>query len=251
MFWGMKNMGLGHLLTKVIANFIILSSLLGCAGGGASDNGMKPTVYYKPTVSLALHQTCSETLHIYSVDEKPLAELCTKDYRNCLMQGSCFIRGQEGQVYSVNFHSMKNGVARFVEVNLDKCPFGYGVNSICLDPYFSVAADLNYHRPGDVIFVPRAVGVKTPFGETHDGYFIVRDSGGSIIGDRRFDFFTGFDSNISSSNVFAPIGFGDPKNRFEFRKVEGAEAERIRFDRGYPHIKKAIFDSGRSYYKTL
>lgn len=236
----------------ITTGLIVAGVLAGCAGSGASaDKGLKPTVYYKPTVTLAQAQSCTETFSILNLDEKPIAELCVKDYRNCLMQGSCFIRTLDDRVHSVNFHSMKNGVARFVEVDLEKCPFGYGVNSICLDPYFSVAADLNFHKAGDVIFVPRAVGAKTPHGDVHDGYFIVRDAGGSILGDRRFDFFTGFDSNISSLNIFASIGLGDPKNRFEFRKVDGEEAVQIRQRRGYPFLKKTIYDSGQNHIKRL
>lgn len=35
---------------------------------------------------------------------------------------------------------------------------------MCLDPYFTVAADLNFYKLGDVIFVPQFVGEVMPDG---------------------------------------------------------------------------------------
>ena len=60
---------------------------------------------------------------------------------------------------------------------------------MCLDPYYSVAADLDIYKLGTVVYVPSFVGVLLPSGVNHDGYFVVRDSGSSIKGYGRFDFF--------------------------------------------------------------
>lgn len=173
------------------------------------------------------------------VSGKTLTTLCNTDYDRCLMQGSCFVYNGD-KVKSFNYHSTKNSIPRFVEVDLDDCPYGYGVRSSCLDPYFSIAADLSIYKPGDVIFVPRAVGVTMPSGEVHDGFFVIRDSGGHIKGQGRFDFFTGFFNHTDRRNTLARLGFGDSNHRFEFRMANAEEAARARENRAYPKLRPDV-----------
>jgi len=218
---------------------------LGCAISKSTDGGLTPTIYYKPTVQQKNAKCSSNSLRdLLSPDGHTLATLCPDDYKSCLMQGSCFVVDGE-KVLSYNYHSTKEGVPRFIPVDLDKCPYGYGVRSSCLDPYFSVAADLKYYSPGDVIFIPRLIGAVMPNGEVHDGYLIVRDSGGGIVGEARFDFFTGFFSHLAKENTLAHLGFGDPKNRFEFRRATEEEAQEVRARRNYPGLKPKVLLEGR------
>lgn len=225
---------------RVFGTLLLLSCfLISCAGSDSSSSEeLTPTIYYKPTVQLGKTQCNSESLRdLVSPEGETLATLCEVDYRLCLMQGSCFVE-DEGELTSYNYHSTKEGVPRFVVTDLETCPFGYGVNSSCLDPYFSVAADLKVHKVGDAIFIPRLVGVDLPNGEVHDGFLVIRDAGGGITGANRFDFFTGFLDHRSRENPLARLGFGDPKNRFEFRKATAKEAAAARARRGYPGLKK-------------
>lgn len=224
----------------------LLPLLMSCAASKTTvGNSMKPTIYYKPTVYYD-DTGCSvdQLKEIQDPTGLILIILCESDYAQCLMQGSCFVLS-DGNLRSYNYHSTINGTPRFIEVNLDDCPYGYGVKSSCLDPYYSVAADLKFHKAGDVIFVPRLQGAKLPSGEVHDGFLVIRDSGGGIIGEHRFDFFTGFYNHLARPNTLARLGFGDPKNRFEYRKATEEEATNVRKMRNYPKLTDEVLRSGK------
>lgn len=233
-------------MRKFFGLFLIILSLnilLACSSSN-NEKGLIPTIYYKPTIHADKAKcAAAELKDILSTTGKTLTTLCQQDYWHCLMQGSCFVYDKQN-LRSYNYHSTKNGVALFVEVDLNKCPYGYGAKGYCLDPYFSVAADLSIHKMGDVFFVPRLEGAILPTGEIHDGYVIVRDSGGKILGASRFDFFTGFLDHLNSKNTLAQLGFGDPKNRFEFYKLSDEEAQKVREQRGYPGLKESVRQAG-------
>lgn len=215
--------------------FVMISCAVSKSEFGSSN--MSPTIYYKPTIILNKTKcTANELTDMTDPAGHILTTICKQDFELCLLQGSCFIE-EQGKVKSFNYHSRIKGEYRFIEVSLSKCPYGFGVKGQCLDPYFSVAADLTYYSLGDVIFVPRLEGTVLPNGEVHDGYLIVRDTGTAIIGPQRFDFFTGFLNHLSPDNTFARMGFGDPKNKFEFKKVSEVDAKNIREKRNYPGIK--------------
>lgn len=220
-----------------LSSFILLS----CAASKSSVGlFLNPTIYYKPTIHKYKAKCSSNSLRdLISPDGRTLVALCESDYRECLLQGSCFVDDGE-QVTSYNYHSTRDGVPRFVVVDLTICPYGYGVRESCLDPYFSAAADLEFYHPGDVIFVPRLIGAVMPDGEVHDGFIVIRDSGGRIVGANRFDFFTGLYSHRQRQNVFARLGFSDPKNRFEFRMATKDEAVATRVRRNYPGLRKNL-----------
>ena len=231
-------------MIKGFGIFLIMlgtAALVSCADSKTGDsNGLIPTVYYKPTIYRDRSKCSAKNMKdMIAVDGHVLTTLCEADYDRCLMQGSCFVHHND-RVQSFNYHSTKNSIPRFVEVNLDDCPYGYGVQNSCLDPYFSVAADLSIYRPGDVIFVPRIVGVMMPNGEVHDGFFVIRDSGSQIKGQGRFDFFTGFFSHLDRRNTLAHLGFGDSNHRFEYRLAKPEEAERARENRAYPKLRPDV-----------
>lgn len=224
----------------VLSLFSLL--MISCAASKSSD-GLVPTIYYKPTIRADQTKCSLSSLReLLSINGNPLATLCDSDYKKCLMQGSCFVE-QGGVVTSYNYHSSKEGMARFVVTDLKECPYGYGVRSSCLDPFFSVAADLEVYKMGDVIFIPRLVGTRLPSGEEHDGFLIIRDSGGGVRGGGRFDFFTGFLDHRSKENPFSVLGLGDPKNRFRFRRASDAEAEAVRQRRGYPGLNSRTLNA--------
>lgn len=216
--------------------------LVSCAASKASDGGLlNPTIYYKPTIH-ADQTKCSQDdlVEMRSPEEKVLATICKSDFDRCVMQGSCFVAVGH-RLRSFNYYARgEDTIPRFSEVDLQRCPYGYGVHNTCLDPYFTVAADLKVYKVGDVIFVPRLVGIQMPDGETHDGFLIIRDAGGGIQGANRFDFFTGFYNYLEKDNVMARLGFGDKENSFEFRLATAEEAAATRDHRGYPGLKKIV-----------
>ncbi|MEK2644226.1 murein transglycosylase [Bdellovibrio sp. BCCA] len=228
----------------VVALFALFFA--GCAVSKNSDGmSLNPTIYYKPTIHQNKTKCSANALRdLLSPDGQVLVTLCESDYKQCLLQGSCFIE-DDGKITSYNYYSTKEKIPRFIEVDLNSCPYGYGVRNSCLDPYFSAAADLKYYNAGDVIFIPRLVGAVMPNGEVHDGYIVIRDSGGGVLGANRFDFFTGFFNHLAKQNTLARLGFGDPKNRFEFRLASKAEAQAARARRNYPRLKQSVFEEGR------
>lgn len=103
----------------------------------------------------------------------------------------------------VNDHVTK--VLAFYEVPKSKVGSGYGVcNGISLSPYRTLAADIGKGKKSDPKFksaggvVPLGTrvyilefdGAKLPDGTTHDGWFVVNDTGGGIFG-AHFDVFVG------------------------------------------------------------
>ncbi|UOE99871.1 3D domain-containing protein [Bdellovibrio reynosensis] len=229
---------------KLLLATVLVCVLPSCAAKHSDGKEMVPTIYYKPTINQKSSQCTADDLRdLLSPEGESLVTLCQKDFDLCLLQGSCFVdNGKE--VISYNYHSIKDSVPRFIPVDLKVCPFGYGVRSSCLDPYFSVAADLKYYKPGDVIFIPRLEGAVLPNREVHDGFMIVRDSGGGVLGQHRFDFFTGFFDHRSRQNTLARLGFGDPKNRFEYRMATEAESQAVRTKRNYPGLKASALEEG-------
>ncbi|MBC7371528.1 MAG: murein transglycosylase [Bdellovibrionaceae bacterium] len=215
--------------------------------GCAKNNGetlpmITPTLYYKPVIDKS-KMKCEPTdmRELLDDDGKSLTSLCVKDYDNCLMQGSCFVI-ENSQTRAFNFTKKRDGTNRFSERREDRCPYGYGVRAICMDPFYSIAADPAFHKPGDVIFVPKIVGLELPDGTKHNGYFIVRDEGGAILGESRFDFFTGFYGPYDKRNSFARMGLSDKKNKFGYQEMPEAIAQKVREFRNYPNIPTDFYD---------
>lgn len=246
-------------------SLLFLLSLLAVTNPAWSGQ-LSPTIYYIKTIDLG--QKCDSKKSIYAVDGKVLFKVCAAAYKSCVIEGTCAIELEgpdvkkdnstepsttpgeiqiEGDDKStdeseidfevINYVKMgKDGRPLFVPVDENKCPWGYGVSQICLDPYFTVAADLQFHKAGEVIFVDKLKGVKLPTGETHDGFLIVRDRGGAIKGADRFDFYTGMIAYKDEKNPFTPLGFASKTNKMQYRKATSEEADRFRKERNFPGI---------------
>jgi hypothetical protein len=209
----------------------------GCSkSSGDSLPLVTPTVYYKPIIDKAKDKCEPADLRDMPEENgKILMTLCKRHYDNCLLQGSCFVTDGD-KTRKIQYTNKKDGVIHWAEKIEDRCPYGYGVRNICLDPFYSVAADLTIHKPGDVIFVPRLVGVKLPDGSFHNGYLIIRDEGGRIVGENRFDFFTGFFGPYDPENSFYRAGFSDINHRYGYQKANEDLAKKVRAYRNYPNI---------------
>ncbi|MCX7979141.1 MAG: murein transglycosylase [Bdellovibrionaceae bacterium] len=197
---------------------------------------LSPTIYYRPTIdSDTLSCETEDVVEVVDLNDRVLTKLCREDYRNCVLQGTCLLTGKGGDRL-LQYHREFNGRQRFAFADQRRCPMGYGVKNICLDPWFSVAADLAYYKTGDVIFVPAVRGIRLPDGRIHDGYFVIRDAGWGVKGENRFDFYTGPMHWKDQRNVFTKIGLSNPEKKFFFVLVKGELAEKFKALRRYPNL---------------
>jgi len=172
-----------------------------------------------------------------------LMKVCAGTVKVCLMEGVCQINRKK-ETRTFNFHGYSGKRPVFFELKNGDCIYGFGVQSGCLDPFYTLAADMKFHKAGDVIYIPKIAGVVLPDGRKHSGYFIIRDIGGRIDGASRFDFFTGPLGWKAKSNPFFQLGLAASKKDFQYYKVRGATAQRILHERNFPKLPDdPMFDS--------
>lgn len=198
-----------------------------------------PTVYYIPVYDQTT-LACADRKSIRDTKGITIATVCKNVFDSCVMQGTCQIR-QGAESTLVNVSSVVQSERRFSVLKSNVCKFGTGstkgqnTKPICLDPYYSVAADLSLYAVGTVIYIPSVVGTAMPDGTLHDGYFVVRDSGSAIKGYGRFDFFTGFSLNRSESPL-VQLGFGDKQTNVPYYIVASPQTDEILKKRNYPEL---------------
>jgi membrane-bound lytic murein transglycosylase len=93
---------------------------------------------------------------------------------------------------------------------------GLGVKGLCLLPYYTLATDQVAYPAGTMLYMPRARGVLLPDGSIHQGFFLVRDTGGAFhgIGKKRVDMFVGLE--VDGNNAFSRVGFHHRKEEQSF-----------------------------------
>lgn len=215
----------------------------------ASAEQMTPTLYHLEVIDLQKN-TCEAadktTLKVnnssYSVD------LCKKSYKKCSIEGSCLIFDKY-QTHLVNVKSFnaRTAVTSWIELNLNRCSSGVGSNDVCLDPFYSVAADLSEYKLGDVVFVPSLKGALLPDGNLHTGFLIVRDTHELLngAGANRLHFFTGTFKDTDAKNPFVKLKLDEPSNHLPFEKVQDAATiAKVRNQRNYPLIPGANAQEG-------
>lgn len=245
----------------LLFSFIFFLISTGC-GGGRGDNSAKggmrpkyvplsiedskklitPTVYFVPQYGQP-NAGCPQTVDMKARSGLVIVAVCKSVYDSCVLQGTCLIKSAE-KFLLINVGVKINGERRFEVVDRSRCSYGRGAvrdlvkvhPTMCLDPYFSVAADLKIYKLGDVIFVPSFSGVLLSDGTVHDGHFIVRDTGGSMTGHGRFDFFSGFDSPKESSNPLVFHQFVDRRTHVPYFLVSGQRAQEILIQRNFPRL---------------
>lgn len=204
-----------------------------------SPSSLNPTIYY--TAEIDVERSACSLRERQPVPGVEAVRLCPKDLARCRLEGSCRVRDEEGVERLINYHS----AGRFMQADADRCPYGYGSRvkgkSICLVPFQTVAADPQYHKPGDVLYVPSLKGLRLPRGfGVHSGYVIVGDVGDGIKGPNRFDFFTGTLSDRHASNPFRACGFGDESQSIAFEKIEGPARLEVLRETGFPEYQTAL-----------
>lgn len=171
-------------MSQVFVLFTIGCYLLGgnfCRAAACGIKRVQPSIYFVPRQS----DYCSGN------------RVCARFRKEVQLQGSGFLNnGRVLRFARLNFHRGENPTT---------CPTVIGAAG-CLIPFFSVAADLHYYRPGTIISIPALRGkfVQLPgVGlRRYPGYFIVQDTGVAIRGRARFDFFTGTMGPYHPQNAF-------------------------------------------------
>jgi hypothetical protein len=235
---------LGGFMPGLSKNFTaLLFSLFLCGATASAESMMIPGINLMPTVTEANTKSCSaDQFHsMFAEDGKVIAQLCQRDYKSCLLEGGCKIISANGnKIASFIKYDEEKNLSFFAIVDTNRCPFGLGKRNICIDPYFSIAADRTQARLGDVIFVPALRGFHLPNGKIHDGYLIVRDfasaNEGSVEGVMELQL--GPASIQSKIDLREQLKF-DSDHRFEYRKVQGAEADRVRSQRNFPLVPES------------
>ncbi len=213
------------------------------------------SVYYIPIFSPVRKCEEKSQVHVRDLNGQVLALLCKNEIADCAMQGSCYYSdGKDIKVFSyrklVEIKDPKTGKKFFeprfvINHEHSRCPHGMGFRRICLDPYRSVAADMKFHKAGEVFFIPVLRGQILPNGESHDGYVVVRDIGGAILGEGRFDFFIGFDSYVG--HLFSKLNLSNPhRSTFTYFKVPEERAEQVRRLRAFPLVPGRVHDQALS-----
>lgn len=193
-----------------------------------------PTMYYTPKESTirckggygGSNYNGNEKQKLLTTKGTYIATVCKRFASALLMEGSAILSDRGDGEIAVNYSRKVNGQARYHV--LDRCKFGEGVrNNLCLLPYHTIAADNKVHKVNEIIHIPAAEGIRLPDGSIHEGYFIVRDTGGAFkgIGPKRVDLFVGTDPD--HDNAFQKAGFHH-KRALDAFKITGESAERIK-----------------------
>lgn len=189
-----------------------------------------PTIYYFAVLNED-KSSCPRVAPMLSKSGRVLISVCMSTYKECRMEGSCGIV-QNNKLRK--FNVVSKGV--FMEITDQECSFGFGVKSYCLDPFYTVAADLSIYKAGDVIFINAIRGTVLPDGTKHSGYFVIRDMGHGINGKGRFDFYSGTYSHKSDKNPFKKLGLGDKNTKVPFVRLKGVRAEQVLKSRAFPGL---------------
>lgn len=241
------------------SSIILFASLAICADKESSEFRILAPSTYSTHLGRSPGPECTEQVPVLNPKQQEIIKLCKKDYRSCRFEGACVIETPTGKV-GLSYHSFDEieDQVYFSKVETKICPFGYGYVSgkvyrqlktkhLCLDPFYSVAADLTAYNVGDVLYVPVLDGARLPTGEIHDGFLIVRDSSTfhQGAGDYRITFFTGFLGAEDSENVFAKKGLADIDKRVSYRLATAEEAAKVRAKRNFPSLPAQLLEQGK------
>lgn len=169
--------------------------------------------------------TGRETEKLITPEGKYIATVCKRFAMALLMEGSGILRDRGQGEIALNYGGRIGNKTRYYRLN--RCKWGEGPRHLCLLPYHTIAADNRIHKVNEIIYLPEAKGIRLPDGSIHEGFFIVRDTGGAFkgIGAQRIDLFVGTDPDYD--NAFKRAGFHH-KRPMDAVKIQGDSAERIR-----------------------
>lgn len=172
-----------------------------------------------------------ERAEVLTPSGRVLAVVCKRFFRVLAMEGTGILKDRGKGRFTVNWA----GNYRFKKMT--KCVHGEGVASLCLIPYHTIAADLKSHPRNSVVYIPKAKGLIKPNGDVHNGYFLVRDTGGAFrdIGLSRIDLFVGDEND--RDNIFSRAGISHLKGEKAFRVTGKLKDEVVEeFKQKYPNL---------------
>lgn len=238
-------------LLITVLSFFLLSACSGASSGDdrpvpggvqATDTReavLIPTIY-RLYVIYKDRQSCNFRMKksFYTPEGKRLQTVCPEEYDRCRLEGSCDVI-ENGKVTPIGFVRQVGSQDHWRIYDRRRCPYGSGAQNTCLDPFRSVAADMNFWKIGDVIHVPIVEGIELPDGTIHDGFFIVRDTGSAINGPHRFDFYVGRTSQKIVVNIFSKLKLNDKQTQVMFRKATPSETSVVLAQRRFPEVPRS------------
>lgn len=235
---------------STLITYILSLTFLACSGHSETPAATRftiPTVYYLPVLKIEpLECTPADAVTLRTNAGKSIAKVCRAQRKRCTLQGSCYVQSKT-ETKLLNVDDVVNGERRFILVDMNRCPYGLGSRSNCLDPFYTIAADNSIYPVKTVIYIEKVRGLKLPDGEAHTGYFVVRDSGGAIKGRDRFDFFTGTLFR-DPENPFIHLGLADRNTRLEYSVAPADVAAEVLKERAYPELKDSVKDEAQSIF---
>ena len=214
----------------------------------AHANSCEPartSIYYTPTMNQEKVVCNRRPIHTVVNYKGQIVRDCKKLIALLNEEGAGVVRDQDGTFQGAYTYQGPN---RFALSGKTNCPMGFGNRpDICLNPFRTLAAHMGSgYKRGDVIFVPQTVNMKYPLypnqpqseWATHDGYWIVGDSGGKIVGRGRFDFFSGSMDWRDPQNPLTKLGFGDKQTTY--CKVTSEKALSVKKQLGFPGLSPEI-----------
>lgn len=239
---------------------MLISAVLGFASLAPAQETRTgyPTIYHTPLFKQS-QQTCSpdEMRGVFDRNGVQLTATCPASYGICAFEGACILEQPDGSLFGVNFLKYDFNLERtiFFAIDANRCPYGYGqardaagrLIETCLDPYFTVSADSFERKAGDVLYVPKLVGLSLPTGEVHDGYVIVRDRARLMdneAGRDRLVFFSGIQNDKDINNPFVRAMLDNIDYTFAYETVTEEKAREIRAKRNFPRLPKHIIAVG-------
>ncbi len=226
-------------MSKLLLGILLFALTVACAQAQNSEDtliaqedlqkipDLLPTTYY---LAYETRTSCSglyrgvqykgdEIAEVLTPENVVLAQVCSRFLQVLKMEGSGVLKDRGQGPVTINWA----GEGRFRV--LSHCIYGEGTKDYCLLPFHTIAADLKIHKPGDIIYVPTAKGLKLPDGSLHPGFFQVRDTGSAFvgIGAQRVDLFIA--EQDDDQNVFRAAGMNH-KTPLPAYKVTGESAVR-------------------------
>lgn len=160
---------------------------------------MRPSFYW---VAVEKKEAAKKTKKLFDKNGNLLAAVTPKYHKELTMEGTGKLLNKK----IINYESRRLNPDGTTEILWQFCPpeapYGYGLGTIPLVPFRSVATDLSVIPLGSKVFIPAAVGVKLPDGSVHDGYFTAVDIG-DMIKNKKIDIFTAYGDQ---SDVFEKGG---------------------------------------------
>ena len=210
----------------------------------ASECGrLKSSIYYTPSLTEKVVRCGNQNLNAVKNYNGKIITSCGAIRATLNMEGAGTVFDQDGGAKQVLRIQGRN---RYSREPASICPAGFGRGNVCLNPYKVIAAGRGY-KTGDVIFVSRTKGMRYPLypGQrrsdwaTHDGNWIVGDSGSAIGGAGRFDFFSGFTDFHDPVNPLAKLGLGRSSN-FSYCRVPENQARQVRTANNFPKLTPTV-----------